>query len=184
MTVYFGPNPTALSGSILSESGLFGKRFVDYYADNFSFFDTAVLHGDTNKTTSIDNFTSSSDYYSWMWVGYFIPDVSGTWTFFTSSDDSSLLWIGDPAISGYPAISGFSAANAVVNNAGLHGDQERSGTITLDAGVQYPIRITFGENSGGDIMTVSFTPPGGVKTTNGLGYYFGGEIAWGQFVDR
>jgi len=33
-------------------------------------------------------------------------------------------------------------------------------------------------------MTVSFTPPGGVKTTNGLGYYFGGEIAWGQFVDR
>lgn len=178
MTIYVGPNPNSLRGTITSESGLLGKRFVGYYNDVFSFFDTAVLHGDINQTTSINNFTSNNDLYTWMWTGYFIPDVSGTWTFFTSSDDSSLLWIGDPAR------SGFSAANAIVNNAGLHGNQERSGTINLDSGVVYPIRITFGESGGGDIMTVSFTPPGGVKTTNGLGYYFGGNIAWGQFVGR
>ena len=61
MTIYVGPNPNSsiIQNSPLSESGLFGKRFVGYYADNFSFFDTAALHGDTNQTTSIDNFTSS-----------------------------------------------------------------------------------------------------------------------------
>jgi hypothetical protein len=151
------------------QSGLFGKRYVGYYADNVSFFATASLHGNTNLTTQISSFSSSADLYSWMWLGYFLAPTTGTYTFYTASDDASHLWIGSNALTGY------TTANATVNNGGLHGTVERSGTTSLTAGIYYPIRIMFGENGGGDIITVSFAGPSIAKTTNGSGYYFGGR---------
>jgi hypothetical protein len=154
---------------IALQPGLLGKRYVNYYNDVVSFFSTATLQGDINLTTSINNFTSSADLYSWMWLGYFLAPTTGTYTFYTSSDDASHLWIGSNALAGY------TVANSTVNNGGLHATQERSGTTTLTAGVYYPIRIMFGESGGGDVMTVSFAGPGITKTTNGLGYYFGGR---------
>jgi hypothetical protein len=166
------------AGSSPLDIGLFGKRFNGYFADAMNWWDTAVLHGDTNTTTSINNFTSNADLYSWMWIGYFKPNTTGTYTFFTTSDDASYLWIGPTAV------TGFTTANATVNNGGLHGTQERSGTITLQASIFYPIRIMFGENFGGDIMIVAFTPPGASKTTNGLGFYFGGKYAWDAIIQR
>ena len=36
----------------------------------------------------------------------------------------------------------------------------------------YPILVYFGEYYGGDRITVSFTPPGGTKTSDGTGFYF------------
>ena len=59
-----------------------------------------------------------------------------------------------------------------MNNSGLHGTRETSGTIDLVAGKLYPILIYFGEYYGGDRITVSFTPPGGSKTSNGTGFFF------------
>ena len=165
MGVYGGPTTSWIN----LQSGLFGKRYVGYYADNVSFFSTATLQGQTNITTSINNFTSSADLYSWMWLGYFLAPTTGTYTFFTSSDDASHLWIGPNALTGY------TTANSTVNNGGLHGVQERSGSTSLVANTYYPIRIMFGENGGGDIITVSFSGPSITKTTNGSGYYFGGR---------
>ena len=86
--------------------------------------------------------------------------------FFTISDDASELWLGASAASGYTLL------NAVVNNSTTHGAVERSGTINLVGGTYYPIRIIYGEDGGGESLTVSFTPPGGIRTSNGLGYYF------------
>ena len=146
--------------------GLIGRRYTGYYADNVNFFTTGNLQGQSNVLTQINNFTSSADSYSWMWLGYFKAPSTGTYTFYTSSDDASHMWVGSNAISGY------TTANATVNNGGLHGNQERSGTISLTAGIYYPVRIMFGENGGGDIMTVSFAGPSISKTTNGLGYYY------------
>jgi type II secretory pathway pseudopilin PulG len=166
------PNLTTISESSLSSllaTNLYGERFNGYYNDNPTFFNTAVKHGDTNLTSQINNFSSNTDSYSWQWVGYFLPPTTGSYTFFTSSDDASHLWLGANAITGY------TTANALVNNGGLHGTQERSGSINLTAGQYYPIRIMFGENGGGDIMTVAFSGPGIAKTTNGTGYYFGGR---------
>ena len=85
--------------------------------------------------------------------------------FYTSSDDASYLWIGPNAL------SGFTAANALVNNGGLHGMVEKSRTISLIAGQFYPVRIQFGEQGGGDNMIVSFSNPVLAKTTNGAGYF-------------
>ena len=160
---------------IKTASGLFGKRFNGYYNDSVSFFTSNILRGDTNTTTSINNFTSSADLYSWMWLGYFLAPTTGTYTFYTSSDDASHLWIGPNALSGY------TTANATVNNGGLHGNVEKSGTTSLTGGLLYPMRIMFGENSGGDIMTVSFAGPSITKTTNGSGYYYGGSILWNLY---
>jgi alpha-tubulin suppressor-like RCC1 family protein len=158
----------ALSGFGGLTSGLAGVRYVNYYNDNVNWFATATVHGQTVTSTSIQSFTSSADNYSWQWLGTFRASVGGSYNFCTASDDASHLWIGATAT------TGFTTANAVVNNGGAHGVVTRCGNITLSAGTEYPIRIQFGEAGGGDVMSVNFTPPGGSQTYNGTGYYFTG----------
>jgi len=160
-------------------NGLAFTLYNGYFADNVNWFNTATTltingrnSGFTETISSIRAGTDSlipvngRDNYSVQWIGQFYANASGTWTFFTSSDNASYLWIGDNAL------SGFTTSNALVNNGGLHGMRERSGTITLSEGTLYPIRIQFGERGGGDNIIVSFTPPGGTKTTNGTDYYY------------
>ena len=76
------------------------------------------------------------------------------------------MWIGDNAV------TGFTTANATVNNGGAHGVVERSGTANLTAGVYYPIRIQFGEASGGDSMTFNHSTATIPKTTDVTGKVF------------
>lgn len=152
-------------------NGLIGTRYIGYHGDDPSWFNTASMHGDTNTLTSINSFSSSPDlsqqeYYSWQWLGYFKPSTTENYTFYTSSDDGSYLWIGDNAVSGY------TTTNALVNNGGPHGNSEVSNTIELIAGIYYPIRIQFGEIGGGDVITVSFSTNTIQKTTDGTGFYF------------
>ena len=169
---YKDPDQSEESGfAFASNTTLHGKRYVGYFSDNVSWFDTATLHGDTNDTTQINNFSSNAELYSWMWFGYFYAPTAGNYTFYTSSDDASYAWIGENAASGY------TTGNATVNNGGLHGARETSGTIYLAEGY-HALRIMFGEYTGGDYITFSFAGPGITKTTNGSGYFFGGEEAW------
>ena len=87
--------------------------------------------------------------------------------FYTTSDDASYLWIGNNAT------AGFTTANATVNNGGLHGSVEiTSSPVSLVAQNYYPIRVQFGEQGGGDFVTVNFSTATITKTTNGLGYYY------------
>jgi uncharacterized repeat protein (TIGR03806 family) len=67
----------------------------------------------------------------------------GLYTFFTSSDDGSKLYIDGVE---------------VVDNDGLHSNQERSGTIDLTAG-WHDIRVTFFERGGQEVLTVSWDGP-------------------------
>jgi hypothetical protein len=153
-------------------NGLCGTRYVGYYNDNPNWFLTASPQGDTNSLSSIDRFTSSTqtnqDNYSWEWIGYFKANSNEAYTFYTSSDDSSFLWLGNAAASGYLT------SNALVNNGGLHGKLEKQGTTSnpLVSGQYYPIRIQYGEKTGGDIITISFSTNTKSKTTNGTGYFF------------
>lgn len=153
--------------SINYTNRLYGKRYVGYFNDDVNWFNTATLHGDVNQLTQINGFTSSADNYSWQWLGYFKASSTENYTFYTSSDDASYLWIGSNAT------AGFTTANATVNNGGLHGAVEvTSSPISLIAGIYYPIRIQFGEQGGGDVITVNFSSTTITKTTNGLGYYY------------
>lgn len=103
------------------------------------------------KTGTVANFDLSprnqNDYFAFRFTGFVNVPTDGEYTFFTSSDDGSKLFIG---------------STEVVNNDGLHGVQERSGTIGLKAG-RHAITVTFFEKTGGEALTVSYQGPGIAK---------------------
>ena len=159
--------------------GLTWKYFDSYFNDTVgstSIFSTGTYRaiGRANICTTDHNISSLSNgwiqntqnTYSVETFGYFRATVSGDYTFYTNSDDASYLWIGSTALAGY------TTANASVSNGGIHGGQDRSGTVKLVAGEYYPIRIMYGQNVSGQAFSFSFTPPSGTRTYDGTGYYF------------
>ncbi|MCP3661024.1 MAG: hypothetical protein GY696_00785, partial [Gammaproteobacteria bacterium] len=97
---------------------------------------------------TIGNFNISgatqADYFGFVFTGYVNVTSDGTYTLYTSSDDGSKLYIG---------------TTLVVNNDGLHGNQERSGQVGLKAG-KHAIRVEFFEKTGGANLSVSYSYPG------------------------
>ena len=82
--------------------------------------------------------------FSIDYTAYIKIEVEGSYTFYTTSDDGSLLYI---------------EGNLIVNNDNVHGPRERSGTIQLLPGY-YEIKVRFYERSGGEELTVSYSGPG------------------------
>ncbi|MEM7474869.1 MAG: c-type cytochrome [Planctomycetota bacterium] len=76
-------------------------------------------------------------------AGIVIPQ-NGQYSFYTSSDDGSRLYIDD---------------QLVVSNDGNHGMVEKSGSIRLTAGL-HKIVVTYYDNGGGDGLRVSWKGPG------------------------
>jgi len=167
MAGFAGPvSPRPVPGVVYS-AGLFRTTYSGYFADVVSFFATATATATTVQATVIEEpATDDGSSFSMQWLGYFRPTTTETYTFFLSSDDASFLWIGSNAL------SGFTTANATVNNGGLHGPVEFSGTAALTAGVYYPIRIQFGEQGGGDVMTFNHSTATIGKTTSVTGKVF------------
>ena len=155
-------------------AGLYKTTYSGYFADNVNFFATATSQTfGTNPATSVqttaisESSNNDGEYFSCQWLGYFKPTTTENYKFSTSSDDASYMWIGATAI------TGFTTANATVNNGGAHGNTEVSSAfISLTAGVYYPIRIQFGEAGGGDVLTFNYSTPTITKTTNVTGLVF------------
>jgi len=97
-------------------------------------------HIDVSKRERDDNFAL-------RFSGLLDVPSSGAWTFSTVSDDGSALYI-DGA--------------QVVSNDGLHGPVERSGTVSLGAGL-HGIVVTFFEAAGGESLAAYWQPAGGPK---------------------
>jgi hypothetical protein len=95
------------------------------------------------------NFAASgrADDVGAVFSGWIDVPAGGVWTFFTSSDDGSRLKIGSAT---------------VVNNDGLHGMVEASGSIALGPG-RHAIRIEFFERGGGAGLIASWQGPGVAK---------------------
>ena len=87
---------------------------------------------------------SRDDYYGLRFSARLDIETAGRYTFFTTSDDGSQLFID---------------GNLVVDNDGLHGAQERSGNIELSAG-EHTLVVTFFEKAGGDSLTVQYSANG------------------------
>jgi len=132
---------------IVMSRGLYGQKYSGYFADNLTFFDSATKIGSGGVFNSI-NLGDEGSTYSWKWYGFIIPLTTGTYTFQTISDDASYVYVDE---------------TQVVNNGGLHGAQTRTGTINLNVGTRYLIRIYFGENAGAASMIFSWS--GGSQTT-------------------
>jgi hypothetical protein len=99
--------------------------------------------------------------------GYFKANVTGTWTFYLWGDDYSYLWIGNNALSGYTT-SNYNIYAPYTTSA------VTSCTISLIAGVYYPIRIQHYQGVSGLNLQFSFQPPSGGITSNGQGFFFSG----------
>jgi hypothetical protein len=84
------------------------------------------------------------DNFGFVFTGYVEVLADGEYTFYTTSDDGSKLYIGDVE---------------VVDNDGLHSARERSGVISLAAGL-HQITVTFFERTGGERLEVRYAGPG------------------------
>lgn len=84
-----------------------------------------------------------NDNFGFKFNGYIQVPLDGVYTFFTTSDDGSKLWIGPVE---------------VVNNEGFHGMVERSGDVYLKAGL-HPISVVHFEGGGGEGLEVRYQGP-------------------------
>lgn len=191
MGVHCGPRPTGNDPILLFSSGLAGKFFngADWRSvistGNIGTLPLTTTNDSSNVTgtggmPSADHrygvnlwpyitYSTIGESYGFIAIGYFTPPTTGTYTFYTSSDDGSGVWIGEFAT----AASGRTTSNAVVNN-GLgagQGNTKRSGTIDLTAGISYPIRIVHEEGIGGDNLTFSWAGPSIAETTDLTTYF-------------
>jgi len=103
---------------------------------------TPVTNG-TVATFSIAPRLRDTD-FAFRYRGRIKIDTAGTYTFYTSSDDGSRLYL---------------AGSLLVDNDGPHGTQERSGVTNLAVGV-YDIGVGFCQGGGGFGLTVSWEGPG------------------------
>ena len=87
------------------------------------------------------------DNYAFVFTGFFKAPQDGIYTFYTTSDDGSQLLIGN---------------RLVVDNDGVRPAEEKSGSIGLKAGF-HPIRVTFFEKIGDEMLKVQVKIPGQSK---------------------
>ena len=151
-------------------SNIWRTDYELYFNDTPSFFATAALKAapnDYNGTDTTINEPSLLNNTSIEYKGYFLATYTGTHTFYLASDDGSWMWVGPTAL------TGFTTANALVKNGGLHAVVEVSATISLVAGTYYPIRIQFGNGPAGPgALTASYAHSGQAKTSTWTGKIF------------
>ena len=164
-------NTLAYSNTLAT--GLSYTIYYGYFSDFPSYFLTAAPYFPTYKSGVTDNLSSLENSTnnqittngavtcSIQWTGYINTPVgtSGTWTWYTNSDDASYIWIGSSTSS--PTIN-----NCVVNNGGIHTATVRSGTFVMEENTQYPILIQYGNFSSNNTLQVYFNLPNSSVTYN------------------
>jgi len=119
--------------------GSFGGETVDY--DALTPVRTEVA------LSFFEGLAHREDDYGFRFRGALDVPASGRYTFYTTSDDGSMLYI-DGAL--------------VVDNRGQHGPTEAEGEVTLTAG-GHALEVTFFEHMGGDELSVRWKGPGFAK---------------------
>ncbi|HEV8543326.1 MAG TPA: PA14 domain-containing protein, partial [Verrucomicrobiae bacterium] len=118
-----------------------------YYEEDFNDstdFDTLTPKGSGN-TSSFDLSTRKRDNnFGFRFSGSINIPTNGNYTFFTRSDDGSMLYID---------------GKLVVNNSGDHSPEEKRGNVQLTAG-EHGIVVTFYQNGAGFELAVEWRGPG------------------------
>ena len=130
-------------------NGTSGSVFaMNYLIDPLSSPFNGQIPNSTGITTSATPFDLTlrqrNTQFGFRFEGFITIPTTGTYTFFTASDDGSML-----------SING----TIVVNNNFDQGTTTRSGIITLAAGV-YPITVTYHQGGGGFALSVEWQGPG------------------------
>ena len=112
------------------------QKYIGYWSDNFTWFDSASKNGASETRPSID-IDPRGDNFSYRWTGYFTPTSTGTYYFKTRSDDASAVKID---------------GDVIVDNLGAHGPRDRKGSVSVVANTHYAITVYYGEKGGGASM--------------------------------
>ena len=130
-----------VAGSLIA--GLFGEYFDDLDLNNrvFTRIDPQV---DFDWNTVSPNATFPREKFSVRWTGSVTPPTSDIYTFYTSSDDGVRLWVD---------------GQLIITNWTDHGATTDSGTIQLDAGRSYELRLEYYQNLGGATVTLFWSSP-------------------------
>jgi hypothetical protein len=136
----------------LSSTALVAGLDYGYYEGVWS--DIPVFAGLTptrTGTTTVADLapTHRDNDYAFRYTGFVRAQSAGLYNFSTTSDDGSMLYIGD---------------DLVVDNHGPHGAITVNGTIGLAAG-WHRITVQYHQLGGGAVMNAGWTPPGGTAVT-------------------
>jgi len=138
------PNPSAfgngLSGSYYNNKWLSGTAILSRIDTTVS-FDWAARS--PNAIVNVDNF-------SVRWEGQVLAPVSGSYTFSTTSDDGIRLWVNNTLI---------------VDKWTPHYIAVHDGTINLQAGQKYSIKMEYYEVGGGAVAKLAWSFPGSALQT-------------------
>jgi len=122
------------------------------YFNNMDF--TAPVLTRTDATVDFDwgsgspNSAIESDTFSARWTGQVEAPSSGSYTFSTTSDDGVKLFVNN---------------QLVIDRFYDQSPTEWSGTISLEAGKKYDIRMEYYENGGGAVSRLAWAGPGFAK---------------------
>ena len=135
-------------------AGIYQYHYNGYWNNTVS----NIIGASPTGSTVATNFEipSPASNRSELFMGYFKPDYTGTWTFRLYSDDASVLWIGPNAVSGYTIANALLVSNL----------SPVTETINLIAGSYYPIMVMYGNGPAGGSLSLSYSHPGQSNTTN------------------
>jgi hypothetical protein len=144
-------------------SGVFNGDMINNFI-NTPYRNVGLTNNLTNVNTGTNGHypVNGTDNYSVEWTGYFRPNVSGVWSFYLWTDDNGYCWLGQNALAGYSTTNSILSTN--VSGA--------TTSISLVAGVYYPIRIRFTEGGSLEDTQFAFTSPNGTTSYDGTGYFF------------
>ena len=145
----------AFLGSHSVQADLNYEYYEGTWGDFLPDFDllTPVKTGIETETVTDPNsfkiiYRDRDEYIGFRFTGYIQVATTGDYTFYTTSDDGSKLYIGN---------------SLVVDNNGAHGMTERSGSIHLTAG-KHAITVIFSQGGGAFGLEVRYAGPGIAKT--------------------
>lgn len=150
-------NPSATYYYTIRAIGKYGESSYDqgnatsvayaYYEGSYTALPNfnALTPKKTGTTTNFNiNVATAADNFAIKFTGTIKVPATGSYTFYTNSDDGSQL---------------FMDGTLVVNNDGAHGATEKSGVISLTQGY-HNIVVTYFEATGGQSLTTSWAGPG------------------------
>ena len=146
------PAPAAeLKPGLVAEFFKFGdgEEAAFLPADHKKKPDVTKVHAQVNFESVDGAFAESGleDKFHTVWTGVIRIEKAGSHKFYLNSDDGSKLKVD---------------GKDVVDNGGLHGMEEKDGTVELTAG-DHAIVVEFFENEGGAGCVLSWEPAGGAK---------------------
>ena len=124
---------------------------VSYYEGKWNTipaFDALTPIFDDIASIPTHSIRNRDDHYGLRFIGQITIDTTGTYTFSLTSDDGSRL-----------SING----DVLIDNDGLHGNIEVTGTIDLDVG-EHDIRVDYFEGTGGQLLELRYAGPGFEQT--------------------